>query len=136
MARHFPINGVTPARLRVLLASDTPLKSRLFAESLQALPFIESLVAVNTTKQALSQFFASPPHVVLVSIGLAGGGGFEVLRCIKQADSCAPVVLVSRVASAFVEYTAKLLGATAHYCEKDDFARLVEILQRIWKPCC
>jgi DNA-binding NarL/FixJ family response regulator len=131
MTRPFSLSGDGPVHLRVLLASDTPLESRLFTESLKALPFIESLVVVNTTKQALSQFLASPPHVVIVSIGLPGGGGFELLRCIKQADSCARVVLVSRVASAFVEYTAELLGATAHYCENDDFARLAEILRRI-----
>ena len=122
---------ISAPRVRVLVADDSHVWRQELRAHLERLPTVEIIAETDDCEEAMALFFQHRPHLVLVSVGVPGHGGFEVLRSIKRSVPDCQVILVTRCPDAFVETTGLLLGATAVCPRTEGSASIVGLVQRL-----
>jgi two-component system KDP operon response regulator KdpE len=118
---------------RLLVVEDDPRMQRLLRTQLAARGF--SVQAVGTGFEALAAFAgATPPHLVLLDIGLPGGmDGIETCRRMRAVSSV-PIILVTAADDPRTKVTALELGAddylTKPFHAEELAARIRAVLRR------
>jgi DNA-binding NarL/FixJ family response regulator len=126
-----PDGATTRPPVRVLVADDSHAWRQEMRAHLGRLPMVQIIAETDDCDEAMALFFQHRPHLVLVSVGAPGHGGFEVLRSIKRSAPDCAVILVTRCADAFVETTGLLLGATAVCPRTEGPASILGLVQRL-----
>jgi DNA-binding NarL/FixJ family response regulator len=126
-----PNQPTTLPRVRVLVADDSVSWRQEFRAHLERLPGVQIIAEAEDCREAIALFFQHRPGLVLVSVGVPGQGGFEVLRSIRRSVPDCLVILMTRCPDAFVETTGRLLGATAVCSRTEGFDSVLGLIQRL-----
>ena len=115
-----------------MLLVDSPEASR---KRLRAVLEREQGVSVvgeaDNHASGMRMFFEHRPDVMVVGVCLDDSSGFDVLVCVRQADSQCPVILLGEAHDSFVDYVGRLYGAN-EVCYRDgNFYQIRMALQRL-----
>lgn len=72
------------------------------------------VVGASGAEQAFERIAQFPVGLVFLDVNIAGCGGLEILRRVKEQDSRMPVIMVSGVDNALIAKEAERLGAYAY----------------------
>lgn len=112
---------------KVLVVDDEQFICELLEEYLSLQGY---LVLTSTNgEEALSIFKTQKPQLVILDISMPGGiGGLDILRRIKEMDSCAKIIMLSAFGDFNTVKETLQIGAN-HYMQKPvEFERLMKIL--------
>ncbi len=112
-----------------LIADDSSLIRDRLAVLLSAFEDIVTIEVARDTSEAKDKIIKLNPDIVILDIRMPGGGGFEVLKTIKEKDlkSCV-VVLTSYPYPQFRDKSLEL-GADYFLSKETDIKKLGEILK-------
>jgi DNA-binding NarL/FixJ family response regulator len=131
MTRNLENGQIRNLKLRVLLADESASIRRSLREALEPLSWVELVGETDRSEHAIAFYFQLRPDVIVVSTCISDHGGFEVLRCVKNASPNSAVILTTRRVDPFVAETARLLGASAVCHVTDDPAQVLKLLRDI-----
>ncbi len=115
-------------KLTALIADDSSLiRERLF-ELLSAFDGIDTIELARDTSEAKDKIIKLNPDIVILDIRMPGGGGFEVLKTIKEKNLKSRVVVLTSYP--YPQYRDKSLELGADYflSKETDIKKLGEIL--------
>ncbi len=111
-----------------LIADDSSLiRERLF-ELLSAFEGIDTIELARDTSEAKDKIVRLKPDIVILDIRMPGGGGFEVLKIIKEKNLKSCVIIFTSYP--YPQYRDKSLELGADYflSKETDIKKLGEIL--------
>ena len=111
-----------------LIADDSsPIRDRL-VELLSAFEGIDTIELARDTSEAKDKIVRLKPDIVILDIRMPGGGGFEVLKTIKEKNLKSRVVVLTSYP--YPQYRDKSLELGADYflSKETDIKKLGEIL--------
>ena len=111
-----------------LIADDSSLiRERLF-ELLSAFEGIDTIELARDTSEAKDKIVRLKPDIVILDIRMPGGGGFEVLKTIKEKNLKSRVVVLT--SHPYPQYRDKSLELGADYflSKETDIKKLGKIL--------
>ncbi len=73
-------------KLTALIADDSSLIRDRLVELLSAFEGIDTIELARDTSEAKDKITKLNPDIVILDIGMPGGGGFEVLKTIKEKN--------------------------------------------------
>ena len=115
-----------------LIADDSSLiRERLF-ELLSAFEGIDTIEFARDTSEAKDKIVRLKPDIVILDIRMPGGGGFEVLKTIKEKNLKSRVVVLTSYP--YPQYRDKSLELGADYflSKETDVKKLGEILNAMF----
>ena len=115
-------------KLTALIADDSSLiRERLF-ELLSAFEGIDTIELARDTSEAKDKIVRLKPDIVILDIRMPGGGGFEVLKTIKEKNLKSRVVVLTSYL--YPQYRDKSLELGADYflSKETDIKKLGKIL--------
>ena len=115
-----------------LIADDSSLiRERLF-ELLSAFEGIDTIELARDTSEAKDKIVRLKPDIVILDIRMPGGGGFEVLKTIKEKNLKSRVVVLTSYP--YPQYRDKSLELGADYflSKETDVKKLGEILNAMF----
>ena len=115
-------------KLTALIADDSSLiRERLF-DLLSAIDGIESIDQAKDTSEAVYKISKLNPDIVILDIRMPGGGGFEVLKTMKEKNLKSCVIVFTSYP--YPQYRDKSLELGADYflSKETDIKNLGEIL--------
>jgi len=119
-----------PRRSRVLVVDDSAVVRDLMAQVLEHAGFAVAVAPGGA--EALTEFSARRPDLVLLDIDMPVVDGFEVLRRIRDVDATLPVVMLSLRSSPADHRRAERLGASAYFTKAEfQETTLVDALRRL-----
>ena len=80
-------------KLRILLAEDEELCSRLFRRFLESLGY--EVLAASDGREALQLFETGKPDLLLSDVDMPGMDGLQLLTLIRERNHSLPAILVS-----------------------------------------
>lgn len=114
---------------KVLLVDDEPhVKTYLRLVLRAAIGPVEVLEAAERD-EAMRQFAAGLPDLVLLDINLVGASGLDLLRDIRALDAHVPVVLLTAVNVRHTVEEALAAGATAYLLKDQPEEELIAALR-------
>ncbi len=119
-------------KLTALIADDSSLiRERLF-ELLSAFEGIDTIELARDTSEAKDKIVKLKPDIVILDIRMPGGGGFEVLKTIKEKNLKSRVVVLTSYP--YPQYRDKSLELGADYflSKETDVKKLGEILNAMY----
>ena len=119
-------------KLTALIADDSSLiRERLF-ELLSAFEGIDTIELARDTSEAKDKIVRLKPDIVILDIRMPGGGGFEVLKTIKEKNLKSRVVVLTSYP--YPQYRDKSLELGADYflSKETDVKKLGEILNAMY----
>jgi DNA-binding NarL/FixJ family response regulator len=117
--------------LTVLIAAESNEMRELLRAEFNQEPGLQIIAAASTSPEALNHFFKLKPQIVLASISLRDGSGFELLASIKRVEPRCVVVLITQHWTPFVARSGRLLGATEVCALAKDLSQIREVLRRV-----
>ena len=115
-------------KLTALIADDSSLiRERLFG-LLSAFDGIDTIELARDTSEAKNKIVELNPDIVILDIRMPGGGGFEVLRTMKEKNIKSCVIILTSYP--YPQYRDKSLELGADYflSKETDIKKLGEIL--------
>jgi CheY-like chemotaxis protein len=117
-------------RSRVLVVDDSAVVRDLMMQVLEHAGFDVTVAAGGA--EAITEFSAGRPDIVLLDIDMPEIDGFEVLRRIRDADGSVPIVMLSLRTSQADQHRASLLGASAYFAKSQfEETTIVDALRRL-----
>jgi two-component system, NarL family, response regulator len=120
-----------PPPIRVLIADD----HRLFAEALEAIlaaePEIEVVGRARDGEEAVRQFLALEPDVILMDIAMPGVDGVEAAKRIREKHERACVLMLTGSNSRTDVARAREAGAAGYVTKDRIAAQLIEAIREL-----
>ena len=115
-------------KLTALIADDSSLIRERLVELLSEFEEIDSIEQAKDTSEAVHKIVKLNPDIVLLDIRMPGGGGFEVLKTIKEKNLKSLVVVLTSYP--YPQYRDKSLELGADYflSKETDIKKLGKIL--------
>jgi len=117
---------------RILIVEDEPKIAALLADYLQAQGGFSSTI-IDRGDQALKEFRASQPDLVLLDLMLPGLDGIEVCKLLR-AESAVPIIMVTARVEEIDRLLGLELGADDYICKpfspREVVARVKAVLRR------
>jgi CheY-like chemotaxis protein len=122
--------GLGPSQppVRILVVDDQPVMRDLLTDLLVPLGF--ELREAASGEEALRQFEAWKPHLILMDLRMPGMDGYEATRRIRARAEGAEVPIIAVTASAFEENQQEILAAGANDFLAKPF-RLSDLLEKM-----
>ncbi|MBF0257194.1 MAG: response regulator, partial [Gammaproteobacteria bacterium] len=117
---------------KVLYIEDNPANLRLLSQALKRQPQF-ALLSASSGLQGLELAKAERPDLILLDINLPEMSGYEVLRCLRQDESCQqiPVIAVTANAMDSDRIKAKQAGFDDYLSKPIDISRLFGLMERV-----
>jgi len=96
---------------QALIAHETAAGRESIRKELLECPWIKPVAEAGTLKEAVQLFFSMRPALVIASINLPDGGGFDLVRTLKRSVADCQVILISRRHDTFVRRVGLIMGA-------------------------
>ena len=122
---------VTQAKLSVLLVHSPESSRKALRAELELEAGVSVIGEADSHVSAMRMFFEHRPDVLVVGVCLQESSGFDVLVCVRQADSRCPLILLGDGQDSFVEYVGRVYGATEVCCKDDNFHQVRGVLRRL-----
>jgi len=115
-------------KLTALIADDSSLIRERLVELLSEFEEIDSIELAKDTSEAVHKIVKLNPDIVLLDIRMPGGGGFEVLKTIKEKNLKSRVIVLTSYL--YPQYRDKSLELGADYflSKETDIKKLGKIL--------
>jgi DNA-binding NarL/FixJ family response regulator len=127
------MNSPALSKLTVLIVDETQPSSSELEQELNRCEEFRVVGVANRVIAAMDLYFKHRPDVVLVSICLPDGSGFDVLDCVQRSDPACAVILMTRYPNPFVTHSGRLLGARGITARSLGVAPIRELLRDL-KP--
>jgi DNA-binding NarL/FixJ family response regulator len=123
--------------MQIYIVEDSTLVRRRLEEMFSEVPGASIAGAAAGASQATREILERRPDMVLLDIGLAEGGGFDVLRAVHAAAPEIDVYMLSNFAADPYRQLAERLGARGFFDKTREFERVREAAIRKAKeaPC-
>ncbi|WP_411753795.1 response regulator, partial [Serratia sp. (in: enterobacteria)] len=105
-------NSAVNGDIRLLVVDDHPINRRLLSDQLASLGY--QVITANDGVDALSVLERNAVDIVLTDVNMPNMDGYELTRCLRQADFTAPVIGVT--ANALAEEKQRCLEAGMDNC--------------------
>lgn len=117
-----------PARLRVLVADDSPPVRERMISLLRELPCVTLTAEAADVPGTIDGICRLQPHVVILDLGMPGGCGLDVLDFIRAKLISTQVVVLTNDTDP--EYKARALqaGAVAFLDKSRDFLKAIDFV--------
>lgn len=123
--------------MQIYIVEDSTLVRRRLEEMFAGVPGARIAGAAGSASQATREILERRPDLVLLDIGLAEGGGFDVLRALRAQAPEIDVYMLSNFAADPYRQLAERLGARGFFDKTREFERVREAAIRKAKeaPC-
>ncbi len=119
---------------RVLLVEDSlPVRKRIRSLIEESGP-VEIVGEAASVTDALAQFRAHQPEVVVLDLQLVDGTAYAVLQEIKETQPACVVIVLTNLAIAECRERCRTLGADFFFNKSTEFDRVPEVLARWQQP--
>jgi DNA-binding NarL/FixJ family response regulator len=112
--------------MQIYIVEDSMLVRRRLEEMFAEVPGAKIAGAAAGATQATREILERRPDMVLLDIGLAEGGGFDVLRAVRAAAPEIDVYMLSNFAADPYRQLAERLGARGFFDKTREFGRVRE----------
>ena len=118
--------------LSVLLVEDAvPVRQRLY-ELITEVPILRVAAEAGSVAEANTLFDILHPEAVLLDLALPGGSGTDVIRHIREGNSCQSVIVVlSNYLEPEMYNHCSELGADFLFSKSDEFEQAIETLRSL-----
>jgi DNA-binding NarL/FixJ family response regulator len=115
--------------IRVSIIEDQELVIQGLKSLIDSRPDFELGYVANTVEDYLSYAQSSPPHVILLDIGLPGGmNGLEGIRPLKEALPETDLIMLTTFDDSERVFKALCAGASAYVTKRTPFAKIAEVI--------
>jgi len=112
----------------VYLVEDSPLIRERLREMLAEIPGVSNVGEATGADEAIEAILRLRPQVVLLDLSLAQGGGFDVLRAVRDKAPEVDFYMLSYTSAFPYRQVAKRLGARDYFDKTRDFNRVREVI--------
>ena len=112
--------------MQIYIVEDSTLVRRRLEEMFSEVPGARVAGAAGAATQATREILERRPDMVLLDIGLAEGGGFDVLRALRSEAPEIDVYMLSNFAADPYRQLAERLGARGFFDKTREFERVGE----------
>lgn len=120
-----------PASIEILVVDDDVFIRQLLVEVLSAEDY--RVVAAPSGADGLARLAETPPHLVLLDLGLPDISGLTLLRLMRSATGWEGVKILMLTASSDIDHViaAKQAGAVGYVCKPIKAEALVEMIHDV-----
>ena len=117
--------------MRILIADDSEIIQERLIDLLLTIEGIEILGPCSHALDAKVELADNKPDLVITDIRMPGGGGFELVKYIKEIKLDVPVIIYSNYSFETYLDMADILGIKYFFNKASDTQKLFETVQKI-----
>ena len=125
------LSEVGASTWRVLVADDHELYRNGLTELIRSDPELEICAEAENLSDALEQFRAHKPNLVIVDISLAKGNGLDLVERIKTTDPATVVLVISMFDERVYADRAIAAGASGYVCKQAPNSEILAALHTV-----
>ena len=117
--------------MKVFIADESAVVRERLKEMLYEIPEIEIIGQAHDGLEATNLIKKLNPDVVILDIHMNGGGGIEVIKCIKKIEPVPLVIILTNYP--YPQYRKKCmdLGADFFFDKSTEFEKVTEVLKKL-----